>query len=140
MSAVTINLPDDLMQRATSIAEQRGERLEDVLLEHLQQALIDPAKALPVDTQRELAALHHLSDSTLWRIVGEQLPQAEDDRLQTLMDANSRGDITEEDSNLLESLVHKGEQLTLRKAEAAAILTERGFTVTQRHMQGFDGA
>ena len=42
-----------------------------------------------------------------------------------LMERNSRGELNQEERETLEALVDRGDQLMLRKAEAAAILVHR---------------
>ncbi len=51
-------------------------------------------------------------------------------RLHVLMDANSQGTLEEAQRAELETLVAQGHRLSVRKAQAAALLTERGHRVT----------
>jgi hypothetical protein len=46
------------------------------------------------------------------------------------MERNSQGALTEDEQETLEALVERGDQLMLRKAEAAAILVHRGYAGT----------
>lgn len=50
--------------------------------------------------------------------------------MQTLMEENSQGTLADMQRAELETLVVQGQQLSLRKAHAAALLTERGYPVT----------
>ena len=52
-------------------------------------------------------------------------------RLHVLMDANSQGTLEEAQRVELEALVTQGQRLSVRKAQAAALLTERGYRVTR---------
>jgi hypothetical protein len=45
-----------------------------------------------------------------------------------LMERNNHGNITKGEMKILEALVERGDQLMLRKAEAAAIIVHRGYT------------
>ena len=47
------------------------------------------------------------------------------------MDANSQGTLEEAQRIELETLVAQGQRLGVRKAQAAALLTERGYRVTR---------
>jgi hypothetical protein len=60
----------------------------------------------------------------------EQMPGDRQARLQALMDANSQGTLDNAQGSELATLVAQGQRLSLRKAQAAALLTERGYPVT----------
>jgi hypothetical protein len=85
-----------------------------------------------------LDALHRLSDDALWTIVREQVSEEAQVRAHTLMDKNSRGSITSAEAAELETLVQRADRVMLRKAEAATILKERGFTFTQKDFRAQD--
>ena len=82
------------------------------------------------DEEAELAALKNLSDDALWTIAREQMPADLANRMQILMDRNLRGSIMPDEYAELEQLVERGQHLTVRKSEAMALLTGRGFQVT----------
>jgi hypothetical protein len=107
-----------------------------VLLRQIEQSLSDPLAELPVDEQAELHALAYLSDEALWTIVREQMPADKQTRMQALMDKNNLGEIGEAEYAELSRLVEQGQKLTLRKAQAGALLTGRGYTVTPQDMHG----
>jgi len=48
--------------------------------------------------------------------------------LAQLMARNSKGELNQAEQETLAALVERGDQLMLRKAEAAAILVHRGYT------------
>jgi hypothetical protein len=81
---------------------------------------------LPPTEQAELRALHYLSDDALRAIAAEQMSADNQALMAELMERNNRGDITHEEKRVLEGLVERGEQLMLRKAEAVAIIVQRG--------------
>lgn len=124
--AFQLSIPDTILNRAKEIAQNSSQSVEDILLGHLQALAV-----LPEDEQAELKALHALSDDALWTIAAEQLPESIKARMETLMDANSRGTITDGEFIELESLVERGNRLMLRKAEASGILIERGHVFKQ---------
>lgn len=126
-----VNIPEDLYSRLQTIAEATDQSFEEVLANRLHSTFIEPLSLLPPDEQAELDALHHLSDDALWTIAAEQLGESAQTRMQTLMDKNSQGDITEAEYQELENLVERGNRLMLRKAEASVILIERGHKFTQ---------
>jgi hypothetical protein len=128
---IVLTIPADVAARAREIAESVEQPVEQVLIDHLK-TLTTPLPTLPPEEQAELDALHHLSDDALWTIAREQMPDDVQARAHTLMDKNSRDTITDEEHAKLETLVERADRLMLRKAEAAAILRERGYPFTQQ--------
>jgi hypothetical protein len=127
--SVTLPVPDYIYDRARQIAEETSQSIEAVLLQQLQEAFTEPLPDLAPDEQRELEALTHLSDDALWTIAREQMPEDRQARLRALMDANSQGTLDNAQRSELAAMVAQGQRLSLRKARAAALLTERGYPV-----------
>lgn len=128
---IVLTIPEDITVRARQIAETTEQPVEQVLIDHLK-TLSTPLPTLPPEEQAELDALQHLSDDALWTIAREQLPDDVQVRAHALMDGNARGTITGEEQAELEKLVQRADRLMLRKAEAAAILQNRGYAFTQQ--------
>jgi hypothetical protein len=131
MTDLTLTIPDELYERAKHIAESTSQPIEQVILQHLQ-TLPTPLPILPDEVQAELDALKYLSDDALWTIAREQMPEMVQSRAHDLMNRNSQGTITEAEHSELETLVERADRLMVRKAEAAALLRERGYTFTQQ--------
>jgi hypothetical protein len=93
---------------------------------------------LAPDEQRELEALTFLSDDALWMIAREHMPEDRQVRLQALMDANTQGVLDDTQQQALQALVAQGQRLSLRKAQAAALLTECGYAVTLKAIAAAD--
>jgi hypothetical protein len=127
---IVLTLPEDISELARRIAATTAQPVEQVLLDHLKTLTI-PLPNLPSDIQAELDALKNLSDDTLWTIAREQIPEDVQTRAQTLMDRNNSGEIAPEEYTELETLTHRADRLMLRKAEAAAILRQRGHEFSQ---------
>lgn len=121
-----LNIPDEIYARAQQLAATTNQSVQQVLIDHLRMLSL-----LPLDEQTELNALRYLSDDALWTIAAEQVSEATNARMQTLMDKNTAGTLTDVEHAELERLVERGERLMVRKAEAAGILIERGHTFSQ---------
>jgi hypothetical protein len=128
MTDYTLTVPEDVYRRAAKIAQDTSQPIETVLLEYLR-LLADAAPILTADEEAELQALHYLSDDALWTIAREQMVTTSQNRMQVLMDKNSSGAIIADEHEELTHLVERGQQLMLRKSEAAAVLTQRGYKV-----------
>jgi hypothetical protein len=131
MTDLTLTIPDELYERAKHIAESTSQPIEQVILQHLQ-TLPAPLPILPDDVQAELDALKYLSDDALWTIAREQMPDAVQSRAHDLMNRNSQGTLSEAERSELDALVDRADRLMVRKAEAAALLRERGYPFTQQ--------
>jgi hypothetical protein len=134
---ITVTLPEDISTRVRQIAETTSQSVEQIVLNYLKSLTIQ-LPSLPVDDQAELDALHRLSDDALWTIAREQVPEAAQARARALMEKNSRGTITDAETAELEELVQRADRVMLRKAEAAAILKERGFAFSQKDFRPQD--
>ena len=122
---ITLELTDELIERARKQAAQTDQPMERVLVQQLEAAFSEPLPMLPPDEQAELAALTHLSNDALWTIAREQMPHDQQSRMQVLMDGNTMGNLSTAEFAELENLVEQGQRVMLRKAKAAALLTER---------------
>jgi hypothetical protein len=131
---IILAVPEDISARARQIAETVARSAEQILLDHLK-TLSVPLPVLPPDTQAELDALQHLSDDALWTIANAQMPQDVQARAYALLDKNSRGVITDAEHAELEILVERADRLMLRKAEAAALLRQRGYSFTPKDLK-----
>jgi hypothetical protein len=129
---ITLHIPEHIYDRARQIADTTGQPIEAVLLRELENAFLPP---LPSEEQAELNALKQLSDAALWTIAREQMPAALQERMQTLMDGNTNGSLSEAESQELAQLVEQSQQLMLRKGKAAALLTERGHQITRQALR-----
>src|SRR5579859_797258 len=130
--SVTVIVPDYVYARARKIAEATAQPVEQVIRRQIEEAFSEPLPKLSPDEEAELAALNQLSDDALWTIAREQMSADLQSKMEDLMDRNSLGTIAEAELAELEMLVERGNRLMLRKAEASAILTRRGFKITPK--------
>lgn len=125
---VTLDIPDELYDRAQQLARVGERRIEDILMSELRLALQIPEPQLEPDEEAELAALRSLSDDALWTIARERLPADIEARLQALLEVHDTHASAEQPE--VEALLERADRLMVRRAEAAALLTRRGYTVT----------
>ena len=121
-----ITIPENLSTRLRQLAARRRQPVETIIEDRLFTALDDELDNLPTGEQAELRALHHLSDDALRAIAAEQMTSVNQAQMGQLMAKNSKGELSTEEQETLTALVERGDQLMLRKAEAAAILVQRG--------------
>jgi hypothetical protein len=136
---VTLPVPADIYDRASHMAKVTSRSVEAVLLQRLKDAFAASLPELPLHEQRELDALGLLSDEALWTIAREQMAENKQARMQTLMDANTEGMLDDIQRSELEALIEQGQRLSMRKAKAAALLTERGYAMTLDDLSSANG-
>lgn len=127
MTDFTLTIPSDLYERAEQIAQITSRPVDTILLEQLE-LWAQGIPLLETNEEAELQALKYLSDDALWTIAHETLKPELQEKMQPLMDKNSSGKITTEEKAELTQLVERGERLMLRKSQAMALLSQRGFS------------
>lgn len=130
---VTLTLSDAVYAELQRRAVQTAQPLEKLLESHIAGEFASPS-TLPEDIQKELLAFRQLSDEALWTIAREQLAADTRERTTVLLALNKRSALTPNDEIELDQLLEVGDRVMLRKAEAAALLTQRGYKVTPDDM------
>ena len=125
-----ITIPENLYTRLRRLAARQQQPVETIVADRLFAAIDDELDDLPTGEQAELRALRHLSADALRAIAAEQMSPENQALLEQLMARNSKGELSQEEQQSLATLVERGEQLMLRRAESAAILVQRGYTKT----------
>lgn len=133
-----ITIPENLSTRLRQLAARRRQPVESIIEDRLFTSLDDELDNLPTDEQAELRALHHLSDDALRAIAAEQMTSVNQAQMEQLMTRNSKGGLSREEQKMLAALVERGDKLMLRKAEAAAILVQRGIADTPEELMNPD--
>lgn len=85
---------------------------------------------LPASEQAELQVLRYLSDDALWTIATDQMAASLQARMAKLLDDNRHDELTLKEQIELASLIERGDQLMLRKAEAIKLLHQRGYAIS----------
>jgi hypothetical protein len=102
---------------------------EEETLEVLATAL--PAQGeLPADLRETIDSMVVLDDAALWRAATSRLADAVASELEALHDKRDRVGLTENESQQLAALLRRYERHMLARAQAAALLRERGHDVT----------
>jgi plasmid stability protein len=110
---VTLELPDELAMRARALATRTHRRLEDVLVDWLDRAAIEP----PVES---------LPDAELLALCDIELSPQQQAELDELLAHNREGQLDEKGRAQLDSLMQVYRRGLVRKAEAIKVAVERG--------------
>jgi plasmid stability protein len=129
LQTVTLNVPDVLYTRLKQRAEQTNRTVEAELLEVLATA-VPVADEFPADLQEAISPLALLDDESLWRAARSQLAAEVAAELENLHLKQQREALTETEAETLAGLVRQYERAMLVRAQAAALLKQRGHDVS----------
>lgn len=118
---ITLELPDELAERAERFAALSSRDLVQVLVEAVA-ASLPPLDAPDPDVR----PVRELSDNAIEELVALQLTPAQDQRLTLLLDRQQAGALTAAQRAELVALMHGYEAALLRKSEALAEAVRRG--------------
>lgn len=91
-------------------------------------AIVPPSlDDVPADLRDDLRGLQLLDDDALWAVARSRLASTQQVRLEVLLARHSAGVLTEAEEEELARLGEETDRLTLRKAQAYALLHQRGF-------------
>lgn len=127
-----ITLPDDLSVQLHQLAAQQRQPFDEFVADQLRLTVDDQFAQLPLTEQAELQALRYLSDDALRTIAAEQMASAVQKRMAELMEHHRGRKLSPAEQQELATLVERGDQLMLRKAEAAKLLHQRGYTFSSK--------
>jgi plasmid stability protein len=126
---VTLNLPNTLYHRLKRRADQAHRTVEDELIEVVATA-VSVTDELPADLAEAISSLALLDDEALWQAARSHLPSEAAAQLEVLHLKRQREGLTETEAQTLASLVHQYERAMLVRAQAAALLKQRGYDVS----------
>jgi hypothetical protein len=134
---VTLTISEAVYERARHLSEATARPVEQILSSQLAEVFND-LTTVPQDAQAELAAFRQLSNEALWTIAREQIASDLRERATLLLALNKRLALTAAEETELDQLLQSADRVMLRKAEAAALLTQRGYKVTPDDMVRHD--
>jgi protein-disulfide isomerase-like protein with CxxC motif len=127
--SVTVELPEAVYDQFKRAAERTGRPFDQVLAEAL--AAVAPVldSAAP-GLKSALAHLAYLNDAALWQASRATLAPEQRERLQELHDLQQRGPLGDAERAEEEALRKLYRETLLVRAQAAVLLQQRGYDVT----------
>ena len=130
VQSITLNLPSALYNRLKRRAEQTRRTVEAELLEVVATA-VPIADELPPDLAEAISPLALLDDEALWRAARSHLPAEAASQMEELHLKRQREGLSEAEQQTLAGLVRQYERAMLVRAQAAALLKQRGYDVSE---------
>jgi plasmid stability protein len=126
---VQIDLPDATYRRLQQRAAQMRQSVQEAAREVLVDA-VEQADQLPPEFETALASLHQLADAELSLAARTRMPKAAADQLAQLNRKRQYQGLTTDETQTAASLLYLYERTMLVRAQAAVILKQRGFDIT----------
>lgn len=127
---VTLNLPSALYTQIKRRAERSRRSVEAELLELVATA-VPVGDELPADLSEAISPLNLLDDEALWRAARSRLAPEAAAEMERLHLRRQHEGLSEAEAQTLAGLVRQYERAMLVRAQAAALLKQRGFDVSE---------
>jgi hypothetical protein len=125
LQTVTLTMPESIYRRVKRSAEALRRPPEEIIVETLNVAL-PRTDDVPLEMAEELATMRALSDEKLWEMARNVMPAKQQTRLRALSAAQRERALKPAELQKLDDSLHAYGRITLRKAQAYALLHERG--------------
>lgn len=129
VQTVTLSMPSTLYDRIKRRAEQARRSVEAELLEAVAMA-VPVADELPPDLVETISSLAHLDDETLQRAARSHFPAEKATELEALHLKRQDEGLTEDEAQRAVELTRQYERAMLIRAQATALLMQRGHDVS----------
>jgi hypothetical protein len=126
---VTLTLPDSVLSKLNRAAELTHRSVDEIVAATVEAALTAHVD-LPAELEAELAAMRLFSDEALWAATYPSMSAFEQQRLAQLNEAAQDHALTPAEQAEQQSLLRAYNRSILRRAQALAILKQRGHDVT----------
>lgn len=128
---LTVRLPASVVAKLRRAAALTYRSVDDIVATTMDAALVEPPSA-PADVAAEFAAMHLLSDQALFAATQPSLSPATLSRLRQLNHAAGERSLTEAEAAEQAALLEDYHFSVLRRAQALAILAQRGHEIPNR--------
>lgn len=126
---VTISLPEKVYRQIKRAADAVRRPVDEIVAEAV--AAAAPVMDVPASSLRtELAQMAYLNDAALWTAARSTLSKDQQERLEALHDKQQRVGLTAAERAQEQALVKLYRETLLVRAQAVALLQQRGYDVS----------
>lgn len=122
---LTVSVPPALYDELKHRAERMQRSIEGEVVLTLA-STVPSEVSLPADLVATLASLAAMDDDTLYRLAASRVADADAARLAELGDKRQRAGLTDDELREANDLVQRHDRVMVVRAEAAALLKQRG--------------
>lgn len=127
---VTITLPDEIYQKVKEQSQLMEWSVETGVAAVVISSVQEQDRLSP-DIKQQLSDLKLFTDKELWQAARMMAPPEKEERLQELMDKQDLEELTSSEQQEVEKISDLFSRIMLVRAEAAALLKERGYDVDE---------
>ena len=125
----TLRISDVQYQQLSLQAHAAHKTVEEYAEKVFAQILSLPVKSPEEQRQHDLQQLELLDDAALWQIFDAEFPEDKWEVYETLLDANTKRQLTAVEQQQLSMLRSDADLMMLRRAYSARLLHERGHEI-----------
>lgn len=129
----SITIPENVFQKIVTVATATERTIDDVISNTVNATYTAP-DGIPSTLANELASMQQMKDAALWNALEPSFTTKQQKRLSDLNELGSEQMLASSESNEKEELMVQYHRSVLRRAQAIAILTLRGYTITDEHL------
>ncbi|UFP94104.1 hypothetical protein [Gloeobacter morelensis] len=118
---ITISLPDEMYQRAESLAKLVSREVADILVDAIALSLLPV-----VSRSQNFQKIAEMSDEEVLALTALQMSPKQDEQLSALLDRQQAGELAEGERSQLMALMQIYQEGLLRKAQALHEAVRRG--------------
>lgn len=126
---VSIKIPEDVFQKLQRAASLTQQTIDDVIVNTVNATFVAPAN-LPSPMADELAIMHQMKDEVLWASLPPSVTAQQQHRLQELNEISKQRSLSPDEIDEQQALLEAHHYSVLQRAQAIAILTLRGYKVS----------
>lgn len=128
-TVISLELPTAAYEQLRLTANRQNRPVAEVVKDIVLREVPD-LPALPADTEAELQSFKLLSDELLWLIARSSLPRQQQVDLARLNGLAQQRKLTSEEEAQQHELAGSYDRLLIRRAQAALVLKERGYDLS----------
>jgi len=125
-TTVTVDFPKPVYQRLQRQSQIMKAPIAEIVVQTVRHSLPAWLDVIPPEQEKALAKLYDLSNAQLEKIAKSKLSIAKQHKLDKLLEKNREDILTPKELAELDALHLEANFLTLKKAQALALLYERG--------------
>lgn len=131
---LSIKMPEDVFQRLQYVADNSQRTIDDVIVNSVNATYAAPVD-LPAPLADELAGMRQAKDETLWDALHPSMTVTQQQRLEELNELSDERPLTQNELEESEALLFAYHRSVLRRAQAMAILSLRGYNISDELLQ-----
>ena len=130
----SVQVPEDIFHKLQNIAKFTHRTITDIIVNTINATFVSPTP-LPAPISDELASMNLMKDDSLWDAINPSVTPKERQRLEVLNSVSKQRSLSSEELSEQQDLLMAHHHSVLRRAQAIAILTLRGYDISEQQLR-----